>query len=74
MKIKQITTMACLLGLALILFTVEAQIPPLVPLPGVKLGLANIVVLVTMVLLGKKKMAHIVLNNETNSLSVKRLK
>lgn len=54
MKIKQITTMACLLGLALILFTVEAQIPPLVPLPGVKLGLANIVVLVTMVLLGKK--------------------
>lgn len=54
MKTKQLTVMACLLGLALILFTVETQLPPLVPLPGVKLGLANIIILVTMVLYGKK--------------------
>ena len=54
MNTKRITVLACLLGLSLILFTVEAQLPPLVPLPGVKLGLANIVVLVTMILYGKK--------------------
>lgn len=54
MNTKRITVLSCLLGISLILFTVEAQIPPLVPLPGVKLGLANIVVLVTMVLYGKK--------------------
>ncbi len=54
MNTKRITVLACLLGLSLILFTIEAQLPPLVPLPGVKLGLANIVVLVTMVLYGKK--------------------
>ena len=54
MNTKRITVLACLLGLSLILFTVEAQLPPPVPLPGVKLGLANIVVLVTMVLYGKK--------------------
>ncbi len=54
MNTKRITVLACLLGLSLILFTVEAQLPPLIPLPGVKLGLANIIVLVTMVLYGKK--------------------
>ena len=54
MNTKRITVLACLLGLSLILFTVEAQLPPPIPLPGVKLGLANIVVLVTMVLYGKK--------------------
>ncbi len=54
MNTKRITVLACLLGLSLILFTVEAQLPPPVPLPGVKLGLANIVVLVIMVLYGKK--------------------
>ncbi|MBE7042227.1 MAG: Gx transporter family protein [Ruminococcaceae bacterium] len=54
MNTKRLTVLSCLLGLSLILFTIEAQLPPLIPLPGVKLGLANIVVLVTMVLYGKK--------------------
>ncbi len=43
MKTKRLTTLALLTGIALILFTVEAQIPPPVPIPGVKLGLANII-------------------------------
>ena len=43
MKTKHLTTLALLTAIALILFTVEAQIPPPVPIPGVKLGLANIV-------------------------------
>ena len=42
-KIKRLALQGLLTGLALILFIVEAQIPPLVPIPGVKIGLANIV-------------------------------
>ncbi|MBR3639823.1 MAG: Gx transporter family protein [Clostridia bacterium] len=40
---KRIVTDAVLAAVALVLFVVEAQIPPIVPIPGVKLGLANIV-------------------------------
>ena len=44
--------MALLTAVALIMFTVEAQIPSLVPIPGVKLGLANIITLYAMFQLG----------------------
>ena len=40
---KQLTTMALLTAIALAIHVAEAQIPPLVAIPGVKLGLANIV-------------------------------
>lgn len=40
---KRIVTDAMLAAVALVLFVIEAQIPPVVPIPGVKLGLANIV-------------------------------
>ena len=43
MDTKRITRLALLTAISLILFTVEAQIPPPVPVPGVKLGLANII-------------------------------
>ena len=43
MSAKHLARLALLTAVALILFTVEAQLPPLVPIPGVKLGLANIV-------------------------------
>ena len=43
MKLKQITANALLTAIALTIFMIEAQIPTLVPIPGVKLGLANIV-------------------------------
>ncbi|MBE7007932.1 MAG: Gx transporter family protein [Ruminococcaceae bacterium] len=43
MDTKRITHLALLTAISLILFTVEAQIPPPVPVPGVKLGLANII-------------------------------
>ena len=39
-------------AIALTIFMVEAQIPPVVPLPGVKLGLANIVTLFALYYLG----------------------
>ena len=43
MKPKKLTAMALLTAVALIIFVVEAQIPALVPIPGIKLGLANII-------------------------------
>ena len=43
MKTNKLALLGLLTGLALILFIVEAQIPPLVPIPGVKIGLANII-------------------------------
>lgn len=46
MKIKKMTALAMFTTLALIIFTIESAIPPLVPIPGIKLGLANIITLV----------------------------
>ena len=41
--LRHLNSMALLTGLSLILFVIEAQIPPPLPLPGVKIGLANVV-------------------------------
>ena len=41
--LRHVNSMALLTGLSLILFVIEAQIPPPLPLPGVKIGLANVV-------------------------------
>ena len=43
MNAKKLTELAMLTGLALIIFVVELQIPNPFPIPGVKLGLANII-------------------------------
>lgn len=43
MKAKKITELALLSTIALTIFIVELRIPNLIPIPGVKLGLANIV-------------------------------
>lgn len=40
---KELTTMALLTAIALAIHVAEAQIPPLIAIPGVKLGLANII-------------------------------
>ena len=53
--VRRLTRMALLTAVALILFTVEAQIPVPVPIPGVKLGLANIVVIFALYKLGWKE-------------------
>ena len=59
MKIRKITLLGLLSAIALTIFMVEAQIPPVVPLPGVKLGLANIVTVFTVFTLGKKEGAAV---------------
>lgn len=52
LKTKKLTLMALLCAIALTIFMVEAQIPPPVPLPGVKLGLSNIVTVFAVFVIG----------------------
>ncbi|MBP1736227.1 MAG: heptaprenyl diphosphate synthase [Oscillospiraceae bacterium] len=52
MNTKRLTTMALLTAAALIIHVIEAQLPLIVPIPGIKLGLSNIVTVCAMFLLG----------------------
>jgi heptaprenyl diphosphate synthase len=61
LNIKEISKIALLAAVALILFVVEAQIPVPVPFPGVKLGLANVVTLFAIFSIGRKKAAIVLL-------------
>lgn len=54
MSIRKLTTLAMFTTLAFVIYTVECAIPPLVPIPGIKLGLANIITLVTLQLYSPK--------------------
>jgi heptaprenyl diphosphate synthase len=49
------TAIAMLTALALIIFIIEAQLPPLAPIPGIKMGLANVITMVALVWFGKKE-------------------
>ena len=57
MKTNKLTLMAMLIALALILSYIESQIPSFVAIPGVKVGLANIIVVFALYLLGGKEAA-----------------
>lgn len=59
MKIRKLTVMALLSAIALTIFTLEAQIPALVPIAGVKLGLSNIVTVYAVFALGSWEAAAI---------------
>ena len=59
MKTRKLTQMALLSAIALTIFVLEAQIPPLVPIPGIKLGLANIVTVFAVFTLGSWEAALI---------------
>lgn len=59
MKIRKLTLMALLTAIALTIFMIEAQIPALVPIPGIKLGLANIVTVFAVFALGPKEASSI---------------
>ncbi len=52
MSTKRLTRMAVLTAAALGIFIVELQLPALTPIPGVKLGLANIITVYAMFALG----------------------
>ena len=59
MKARKLTVMAMLTAVALTIFVVEGQIPSPVPLPGVKLGLSNIVTVFAVFALGSREAAAI---------------
>lgn len=59
MTTKKLTALAMLSAIALTIFMVEAQIPPIVPLPGVKLGLSNIVTVFAVFMIGPWEAAAI---------------
>ena len=52
MKLRRLTFDALLTAIALTIFLVELQIPPLAPIPGVKMGLSNIVTVFAMFAMG----------------------
>lgn len=54
-RLKRLSFTALLAAIALGVFIFEAQIPPIAPIPGVKPGLSNAVVLIAMGFLGRKE-------------------
>ena len=54
---KKITRLALLTAIALVIHTIEAQIPVLVPVQGIKLGLANAITLFALLHFGKRDAA-----------------
>ncbi len=62
MSIKRLSVNAVLTAIALGIFVLEAQLPPLTPIPGMKLGLANLVTLFALVYLTPKDALLILLS------------
>lgn len=52
MNTKKLTTVSLLTSMALIIFIIEANLPSLTPVPGIKLGLANIITVYAIFTLG----------------------
>ena len=48
MRTRRLTTLALFATLALAIYSLESLLPPIVPIPGIKLGLANIVTLLVL--------------------------
>jgi len=46
MPVKKLTTLSLFTTLSLAVYAIESAIPPLVPIPGIKPGLANIITLI----------------------------
>ena len=61
MKAKKLARLALLTAVALIIFIIELQIPNIIPIPGVKLGLANIVTVYAVYKYSAKETAAIVI-------------
>ena len=68
MSTKKLTALSMLTAAALIIFIVEAQLPPLAPIPGIKPGLANVITIIALARFGGKEaftvlMLRIILGN-----------
>ena len=54
MNIRKLTVLSLLASAALVIFVAESMMTPLAPIPGIKMGLANIITLVTLVWFGRR--------------------
>lgn len=54
-RTRKITHLAMLLTLTVVLSILESIMPTFIPVPGVKLGLANIAIMYTLIFYGKKE-------------------
>lgn len=52
---RKLAFLSMLVAVSMCIFVIEAQIPPITPFVGVKLGLSNVVVLVTIILMGRRE-------------------
>lgn len=59
MKAKNLILTAILTAFALVAFTIEAAIPPLTPIYGIKLGIANVFTLFALYALGTRQAAAV---------------
>ncbi len=59
MRIKKLVLTAVITAIALVSFIIEAAIPPLTPIYGIKLGIANVFTLFTLYALGSKEAAAV---------------
>lgn len=59
MRVRRVALLGLLTAIALSIFMLEAQLPPVVPIPGVKLGLSNIVTVFTVFALGGREGAAV---------------
>ena len=59
MKTRKLTTLSMLTAIALTIFMVEAQIPTLTPVPGIKMGLSNIITVFIVFAIGPKEAAAV---------------
>ena len=59
MKTRKLTLLSLFTAIALTIFMVEAQIPALTPIPGIKMGLANIVTVFVVFAIGSKEAAAV---------------
>lgn len=61
MNVKKLTYMAMLTAISMIVFLIEAQIPLPFAVPGVKLGIANVITLYAIWTLGRKEAGAILI-------------
>ena len=59
MRTRKLTALALLSAIALTIFTLEARIPALIPIPGIKPGLSNIVTVYAVFAIGAREAALI---------------
>ena len=58
---RKIVTLGLLAALSLAIYAFESVLPPLLPIPGIKPGLSNIIILYTLKRFGKKEAGSVLL-------------